>query len=248
MVINIAASADIHSPKFKDLFLKSLNEVSIKPDLFILAGDLVEQNNVYSFQPIYDALIDRFSDIPIVSIFGNEEYRGFEKKYVEKYPKLIWLNDEHVVLEVKGIKVGLVGSRGALDQPTRWQATNIPGITEYYRSLPRRISGMIDTLKKGGVEVIILVSHYGLTYRNLDGEPRDIWPFLASKRFEEVIASGKIDLAIHGHVHNGLKEVVYINGIPVYNVSLPARGGVVKIELSKRLQQFGLEKWVKGGV
>lgn len=248
MSINIAATADIHAPRFKDLFLRSLNEIDFDPDLFILAGDVVEHNNVYSFQPIYDALINRFRDVPIVSVFGNEEYKGFERRYVEKYPKLIWLNDEYIMLDVKGVKVGLVGSRGALDQPTRWQAMNMPGIVEYYRGLPKKVLEMIGVLRKSGSEVVVLVSHYGLTYRNLDGEPKDVWPYLASKRFEEMISLGRVDLAIHGHVHKGLKDVVFINGVPVYNVSLPARGRVVQINLSNKAQKVGLEKWVKTGV
>lgn len=222
-----------------------MNQLSKEPDLFVLAGDLVDKNNISAFKQIYDYLTNKFSNKPIIAIFGNEEYRGYENKYRELYNSIKWLNDEYYILELKNIKIGLIGTRGALDKPTLWQSRNIPGIADYYQELPGKLSGMIDELYKQNVDLTILVSHYGVTYRNLDGESKSIWFYLASRRVEEVIINKRIDLVIHGHVHNGLKDVIYINSTPVYNVSLPARGGVYFIEIKEihREKSRGLEKW-----
>ena len=59
-----------------------------------------------------------------------------------------------------------------------------------------------------------------------------------------------LDLVIHGHIHRGVDELVYLDGIPVYNVSLPARGRVVYIKfeetiMSKKSRVSGLDKWFK---
>ncbi|OYT40309.1 MAG: metallophosphoesterase [Desulfurococcales archaeon ex4484_58] len=249
-MLKILATADIHSPRYLSLFMKSIEEIDEEPDLIIFAGDNVDKNNVYAFKPIYEYVMKNYDRKPVLSIFGNEEYRGFENKYIELYNGFKWLNNEYTVLEIAGYKVGVIGTRGALDKPTPWQARNIPGIYKYYRELPLTISKMFDMIRGKGVDIVILVSHYGVTYKNLEGEPEHIWAYLASKRFEEIIKSKKPDLVIHGHVHKGVKELVYIDHVPVYNVSLPARGKVVLIKYklkpdSKREEISGLYKWLK---
>jgi len=245
-MINIVAVGDIHSPRYLQLFIKSMNDISVKPDLILLAGDLVEANHVHALKPVYDYLTSKYSDTPIISVFGNEEYKGFEYRYIEQYSRFKWLNDEYVVINVNNVKIGVIGTRGALTKPTNWQLRNIPGIVEYYRELPYKIGGMIDELRDK-VDVIILLSHYGVTYRNLEGELKTIWQHLASQLFEKVIIEKKPDLVIHAHVHLGIHEVVYLDGVPVYNVSLPARGRVTTIvyEPSCRVKAYGLNKWLK---
>lgn len=222
--------------------MKSLNQVVNQPDLVVLAGDMVERNNIYALQPVYGSLIDRFRGVPIVSVFGNEEFKGFEEKYKATYPLFKWLNDEFIVLDIKGVRVAVIGTRGSLDKPTTWQVRNIPGIIDYYRDLPLVISKYVDEARLQKIDYLVLVSHYGVTYENLEGEDRSIWPYLASRRFEEVITSKQLDLVIHAHAHKGVKERVYIGGTPVYSVSLPARGRLVEIILEKKKTQ-GLEQW-----
>jgi len=245
-LLKILASADIHAPRYENLFINSLEELAAEPDLVVLAGDLVDKNNVYALRNVYNLLSEKYGDKPVVAVYGNEEYRGFENKYRELYSKFMWLNDEYVILSVKGYKLGIIGTRGALDKPTTWQARNIPDIFKYYAELPARVSTLIDECRRLGTHSIILVSHYGVTYKNLKGEPESIWPHLACSRFEEVIVKKRVDLVIHGHAHNGLSEVVYINSTPVYNVSLPGRGRVVLVECKPRetVSRIGLDKWL----
>lgn len=246
-MLTIFASSDIHAPRYTGLFLKSLGELAEQPDLIILAGDLVEKNNVYAFKPIYEYLLEKYRDKPLIAVFGNEEYRGFEEKYRELYGSIKWLNDEHMVLEINGYRLGVVGTRGALDKPTTWQSKHVPGIYRYYSELPSIIRGLIEKLVSQNVDGIILVSHYGVTYSDLEGEPESIWVHLASRKFEDLIKSTGVDLVIHGHVHNGVREVVYLNNTPVYNVSLPARGRVVVIKYkpASGSKKIGLERWLK---
>ncbi len=248
LTLKILATADIHSPRYLEMFKRSLKEFDREVDIVILAGDLVERNNVYALKPAYDLILEKYSDKPIIAVFGNEEYRGFEKKYIELYKGFKWLNDSYIVIEINGYSVGVIGTRGALDKPTAWQARNMPGIYKYYSELPSRIASFTDRLVQENVDIIILVTHYGVTYSNLEGEPRHIWPYLASKRFENVIKNKPIDLVIHAHAHNSVRELVYIDGKPVYNVSLPARGRIVYIEYrpSSKNKSKGLDKWFTG--
>ncbi|NPA97974.1 MAG: metallophosphoesterase [Crenarchaeota archaeon] len=239
--MKIAATADIHSPKYLSLFIKSLKELEENPDVFVLAGDIVYKNKIEMLRPVIESIRRNLGDIRIIGVFGNEEYRDYEEKYIQRYPEIVWLNDSYVILEINGLKTGFIGTRGALDRPTTWQLKNMPGIQEYYDSLPGRIEEIAYTLQRLNIDKMVLISHYGVTYRNLRGEPRHVWPHLASRKFEKIVEKGLFDLVIHGHAHNAVIDKVLIGKTPVYNVSLPARKKIVMIELSK---YQGLERWI----
>jgi len=244
-MVRILSTADIHSPRYLDLFMKSLEKTSISPDIIILAGDLVDKNNVYALKPVYNALLKKFPEIPFISVFGNEEYRGYEDKYKSMYPLFKWLNDEYLVLEISGQRIGIIGTRGALDKPTPWQSRHMPWVRDYYRKLPLLVSKLIDRVRNEGVKIVVLVSHYGVTYSDLEGEPRNIWPYLASSKMEKVIISKKVDLVIHGHAHNAVKTRIKLSNTYVYNVSLPANRELVIIDYIKEEKPHGLDRWLK---
>ncbi len=230
----IAAVGDVHSPKFLPLFLKSLGEVPVNIDAFILLGDIVEKNNVEAFAPVYEAIRKRFENVPVIGVFGNEEYRGFEREYYAKYPEISWLNDELRVFGLNRFKTCIVGTRGALDKPTPWQASNIPGILEYYRDLPGKIAGLLRECRDSEAEITILASHYGISYNNLKGEKPSIYPYLASQRMSEAVKPELVDLVIHAHAHNAVVEYTVVNNVLVYNASLPGRGRILVIEVKPR--------------
>ena len=55
----------------------------------------------------------------------------------------------------------------------------------------------------------------------MEGEPREIFPFLGSGRLEEPINRYRAAAVFHGHAHRGSPEGVTGAGIPVYNVAMP---------------------------
>lgn len=228
----VCASSDIHSPRHLELFKKALEESRCDPDVFVLAGDIVERNNIAEYGRVLSLLKTRHPGTPIVAVFGNEEYRGFEKEYMEKYRDVVFLNDSYRILEARGSRLVVVGSRGALDKPTKWQEKNLPGLARYYSELPARLSELLSEASSTHLP-ILLVTHYGVTHRNLIGENPAVYPYLASVKMEEVIVrhSGLLKAVIHGHAHNGAVESVEVSGVKVYNVALPARGRIVEVEV-----------------
>jgi hypothetical protein len=54
----------------------------------------------------------------------------------------------------------------------------------------------------------------------VEGEPREIYPFLGSSRLEEPLSRYPVDAVFHGHAHHGMPEGRTRTGVPVYNVSL----------------------------
>ena len=225
----ILATSDVHSPEYLQLYLESLKKINSNPEIVFFAGDMVDKNKVFLFQPIYEATRKKFPSAKIIAIFGNDEYRGYEKLYEHLYKDVIWLNDNYILLDNN--EIGIIGTRGALEKPTKWQAQNIPGIEKYYKELPFKIEKLAFELREKKCKKVILVSHYGVTRSNLRGEEEAHYPYLVSTLFERIIRRELFDLVIHGHVHLGQVDVVHIRGVPVYNVSLPARKRIVEIEI-----------------
>ncbi|WP_440058925.1 metallophosphoesterase family protein [Thermogladius sp. 4427co] len=227
----LLATGDIHAPVYSDRFLKSLEKIERKPDAILLAGDIVEHNNIPAFKTVYNKLLEKYSGTPIIAVFGNEEYIGYEREYEKTYPLVKWLKDEYYELDLAGARICIIGSRGSLRKPTRWQEKHLPGLREYYSRLPGRILELARQLKDRGCGNLILLTHYGVTFRNLMGEPSSIWDYLADPELEKILVQEGFRLAIHAHAHRGLYEKILVDSIPVFNVSFPARGRPVLIEL-----------------
>ncbi|RLF19740.1 MAG: metallophosphoesterase [Thermoprotei archaeon] len=228
----IVATADIHSPKYLALFSTALNTVSKSLndcEAFLIAGDIVAKGNVYAASHVFN-LIKKFFKGPIISIFGNEDYEEVEDKFHSLYPDIIWLNDNFFDLEMSIGRVRIIGTRGVLDVPTPWQAKNIPNITKIYEERLKRI----EDLLRNSPYPTVLITHYAPTYKTLKGEPPRIWPQMGSKRLEEIVVKYKPLIVIHGHAHKGRIPYVNLNGVMVYNVSLPALRKLITIDLKKR--------------
>ena len=74
-----ATTADIHSPVYYDLFVKSINNLQKQPDLFLIAGDLIDRNSTRDTGPFKE--LRRVSNVmfgkiscPIFACFGNNEF------------------------------------------------------------------------------------------------------------------------------------------------------------------------------
>ncbi len=231
--INILAVSDVHAPRYLPLYIASLNSImNYNPDLIVLAGDLVDHGKISYMKHVLEPLTKKFPKTPAIAVFGNEEYIDIEDRIIKNYNQVEWLNDSTKVIEIKDLKIGIVGSRGVIDKPTPWQRRNIEGITEIYRQRVLKIKEMLKDLANG-CDVVILVTHYAPTYVTLRGEPINIYPYLGSRELEKVLREAQIDMAIHGHAHNSKVVEAPIGCTRVYNVALPARKSITLIEYHK---------------
>ena len=238
----IAATSDIHSPKNFDLFVKSIEKLNlsfIKPDIFLFAGDIVDRGNVPEYTRVHNVLFGKIN-CPIVACFGNSEFGPEQTEQMKKNnPDIIFLEDESIILEINGKKVGIVGTKGSLDIPTSWQSRNIPDIEEQYK---RRIEKIDKLLSELEADFKILLMHYTPTYKILEGEEPWRYPQMGSKKFEEVILRNKPNLVICGHSHRGKKQV-WIDTVPIFNAALALNKEVIVIDTEKDLKP-GLEKFL----
>lgn len=232
--LRVAAVADVHSPKYLSQFIDALS-VLVDVDLLLFAGDMIFRGRVEGFREVMRAVRKVYHGL-IVGCFGNEEYDEvipvLERDFGDE---VIWLNDSSVDLTISGFRLYIVGSRGSLDRPTRWQLRNIGDIREVYM---RRVA-IIDQLlsKAGSYDFSILLLHYSPTYKTLVGEVKYIWPEMGCRKFEDVIVSRKPSVVVHGHAHRSKVDRVYLNSTVVFNVSLPAFGRITVFDLPLKVER-----------
>ncbi|MEW6222966.1 MAG: metallophosphoesterase [Candidatus Hadarchaeota archaeon] len=233
--MRVAAVADLHAPTNLNLFKEALLKLG-GCDLFLLAGDIVLKGDHTQLPGVVAAIREVYNE-QVLACFGNEEYEQ-EVGKLKEFREITWLDDQAVTVEVGGLKVGVVGTRGSLDRPTFWQRANIRGIWETYRKRVETIDRLLGELQ---TDVKIVVSHYSPTYLTLEGERETAMPEMASQKMEDVIKKRQPDVWFHGHIHKGKKLDVEIGRTLVVNSSLPARGKIAVAELPKRT---GIEKFI----
>ncbi|MFZ3077242.1 MAG: metallophosphoesterase [Candidatus Aenigmatarchaeota archaeon] len=198
-----------------------------EPDLFLLAGDMYVADKPESYKIILEHFERLGWKCPIVACFGNRE---FEQKYDEIRKicgsRIKFLDDESLELAIKGKAVGIVGSKGCLDQPTWWQIKTNPQIRNFYRERAEKIRQLLTQLK---TDVKILLTHYAPTYQTLKGENPNIYGGLGCSGLEKTLTETKTTFAVHGHAHLG-SPLGFAGSVPIFNVALPVNRGLTKID------------------
>lgn len=229
--MKILAVADVHSPRYLDDFVTSLGRHS-PPDIFLMAGDMINRGNIEEFVKILDAIENHLpGDYPIIACYGNDEYTETRRKLnTLAKSRVVFLDEKSIIIEVEGIKIGIVGTQGSLDRPTTWQRRNITSIKRKFEQRADRASSLLKKLD-GKVNRRILLMHYSPCMETCEGEDERAFAWLGSKKFYSVIKSEQPDLVIHGHVHNSSKHEAFIDNTIVRNVAFPALGDLTELEL-----------------
>lgn len=233
----IAAVSDVHSPLYLEAYKRSLELTGLSNvDIVIFAGDMVERNMINALAPVEEATRKVFPDAEIVAVFGNDEFMEYEDEYRKHYPSIKWLDDELYNIKIGGYKLGIIGSRGAIDRPTYWQIRHIPNIREIYAKRVEKIRSLLEVSIKQN-DITLLVTHYSSSSCTLAGEPRRGWSGIYSRKVEDLVKKNKPNAAIHGHAHKG-RGYCRVNGVPVYNVAFPVNRRIVKIGYTISLLGF----------
>ncbi len=229
--MRIAAVADVHSPRFLGEFVASLRECK-RPDIFLLAGDMINRGQVEEYATVIDAIDDTLGKgFPIVACFGNEEYTEVRNEIISLISdRIIILDEKAEVFTIDGLRIGVVGTQGSLDRPTTWQERHIPSVRRAFERRAHRAESLLRKLR-GNVDRRILLMHYSPCLETCEGESTRSFPWLGSRKFYRVLIKEKPDLVIHGHVHNAVIHEAHIGESLVRNVALPAVGRVTELDL-----------------
>jgi Icc-related predicted phosphoesterase len=231
--LRLAAVGDVHCNRKTNGELQPMfAEAAARADVLILAGDLTDyglpeeaRNLVQELAPV---------KVPIIAVLGNHDC---ESGHQDELTRILQDRGVHVldgeVVEIEGVGfTGVKGFGGGFGRRTLepWgeQATKA-FVHEAVAEALKLESGLARLRTPQRVAIL----HYAPIEGTVEGEPREIFPFLGSSRLEEPLNRYRVALAVHGHAHRGAPEGRTSSGIPVYNVALP---------LMKRLfpEQLGL--------
>ncbi len=234
----IAATSDVHAPRYYEEFVKAVDALTVNPDLFFFAGDMIERAQPKEYEKVYNALFGKFN-CPIIACFGNNEFIPDVREEVKSLVKDVrFLDDSAISILRGGEDIGIVGTMGSLDTPTNWQKANIPNIENIYRG---RMELVDRALHRMSSHFKIVLMHYTPTYKTLTGENVRVYGGLGSNVFENVLLQRRPNLVVHGHSHKGIK-FAWVDSVPVFNVAFPVNREIVIIDTDKI--KSGLSRFV----
>ena len=222
--LRIAAAGDIHASAATRTRLEEAF-ASLDPgvDLVLLAGDLTTHGDPE--QAAVCAAAARYVSVPVVAVLGNHDHhdgRGVEVRSALEGGGVVVLERSSTVLEVDGVEVGIVGTKGFVGG---FAGSSLPDFGEpLLRRVYAETTEEVCALERGlqeiaGSSLRIVLLHYAPVEETLAGEPVGIHTYLGSGRLATPIAEYQPDLVLHGHAHAGSFEG-RIGNSPVYNVAV----------------------------
>ena len=218
--LRVAALGDIHvsegsDQRYRDLFA----EISDNADVLALAGDLTNLGKPQEAEILAEDL--RSCRIPAVAVLGNHDVECGCKDEVTKI-----LQDAGVkfletqVYEIQGVGfAGVKGFAGGFDRGTLG-AFGEEMIKAFVNEGVQEALRLENALRALRTERTVVVLHYAPIAATLEGEPREIFPFLGTSRLADAIDHySNITAVFHGHAHRGAYEGKTARGVPVYNVA-----------------------------
>ncbi|MBB4143809.1 metallophosphoesterase family protein [Rhizobium rhizoryzae] len=217
--VRIAAVADLHvketgSVSYKDLF----TEISTEADILVMAGDLTDLGKKAEAELLAADL--RACTIPMVAVLGNHD---FECGAVDEVRSILKGAGVHLLegqaVEIHG--VGFAGVKGFAGGFGRHMLGSFgePAIKAMVAESVEETMRLENALRQVRSERAMVVLHYAPIPETVEGEPKEIYPFLGSSRLAETIDRFPVSAVVHGHAHRGRFEGKTPGGAPVYNVA-----------------------------
>jgi Icc-related predicted phosphoesterase len=224
--IRVAAAGDIHADESRrEEVAGAFRRLAADgdADLVLLAGDLTTHGLPEQAAVLGDAC--GALDVPVVTVLGNHDWhcnRRDEVVHALEERGLRVLDRSHVVLDVHGLRIGVVGGKGFVGgfPDERLPDFGEPLLREVYAYTTAEVEALDAGLRAvADCDLRVVLLHYAPTLTTLEGEPRGIWAFLGSDRLAAPIAQHRPDIVLHGHAHAGRFEG-FVGAVPVFNVAV----------------------------
>lgn len=220
--LRIAATADLHCAKAsKGHFQPLFTSASQEADVLLLCGDLTDYGLPEEAHILADD-IRSFATIPVIGVLGNHD---FESGHVEEVVRI--LTEAGVkMLDGDCVEIGGVGFAGVCGFGGGFgrmmlNAWGEPLIKSFVQEAVEHAMRLERALARLETKKRVAVLHYAPIRETVDGEPLEIFPFLGSTRLEGPLNRFEVEVAFHGHAHNGAPHGKTSAGVNVHNVSLP---------------------------
>ena len=221
-IVRIAAIGDLHYGRTSTQgslqpLLAQINEIA---DILVLAGDLTDYGHPEEARALARELTG-YLKIPAVGVLGNHDYESNhqdELRTILKDAGIVTLDGD--TTEVHGIGfAGVKGFAGGFGRRALgpWGEPIIKNFVHEAVSEALKLETALARLR---TERLIAVLHYSPIQQTVEGEPKEIYPFLGCSRLEEPLTRYPVNAVFHGHAHHGQPEGRTRTGAPVYNVSI----------------------------
>ena len=226
--MRVAAAGDVHCcEENRDAVAAAFDAIDGEADVVLLAGDLTTHGEPEQAAVLADAC--RGMETPVIAVLGNHDLhanRAAELVEVLTGAGVELLERSWTTLGTGGRRLGVAGTKGFVGG---FRGLGLPDFGEpSLRGIYAETTAEATALSAGLREVAlcpfrVALLHYAPIPETLLGEPPEIWPFLGSDRLAAPIVEHRPDLVLHGHAHAG-KFRGELDGVPVYNVSVPVMG------------------------
>ena len=220
-VVRIAAIGDLHHGRsavqgsLQPLFAQATEAA----DVLVVCGDLTDYGLAEEARGLAREITSGLK-IPAIAVLGNHDFEAGQQGEIAKI-----LTDAGVVVldgdttELFGIGfAGIKGFCGGFGRRALgpW-GENI--IKQFVREAVDEALKLESALARLRNDHLVAVLHYSPIQATVEGEPREIFPFLGCSRLEEPIGRFPVSVVFHGHAHHGQPEGRTANNVPVFNVS-----------------------------
>jgi len=236
--IRLAAVGDVHCTRTSSGALAPIfTEAASQADVLLLVGDLTD----YGLPEEARVLARELSGlkVPILAVLGNHDYEaGHEDEVVRILAEAgVQMLDGDSV-EVQGVGfAGVKGFGGGFGRRTLepWGEAATKAFVNEAVSEALKLERALARLR---TPQRVALLHYAPIEATVEGEPREIFPFLGSSRLEEPLNRYQATVAFHGHAHRGAPEGRTSGGIPVFNVAMPLMRRVLSDALPVRIVEI----------
>jgi Icc-related predicted phosphoesterase len=224
-MIRVAAVADVHFHLgARGRLRPALEDVADRADLLLIGGDLTCFGTVQEAEVFAEELDDM--PIPTAAVLGNHDFHSDMAPAIAGSLGRIGvrvLEGSAVTVDVGDVCVGVAGHKGfgggfAGASGSEFGEPEMKAFVSHTRAASARLR---DALAGLAADVRIALLHYAPVADTLEGERREIYPFLGSHLLGDAIDEAGADLVVHGHAHAGVEEALTAGGIPVRNVAQP---------------------------
>jgi len=221
-VVRIAAVGDIHLGRaaYGPPIQTVLAQVPELADVLALCGDLTDRGDPEEGRQLGRALAT--IGVPVVAVLGNHDHESGQVPELERIltEAGVQVLDRGDAFEIQGVGfAGVKGFAGGFGRRALgpWGEETIK---LFVREAVEEALKLETSLSKLRTERKVVLLHYSPIAATVEGEPREIYPYLGSSRLEEPLNRYPVDAVFHGHAHHGTLEGKTVGGVTVYNVSL----------------------------
>jgi Icc-related predicted phosphoesterase len=220
-VVRIAAVGDLHYNRsaaqggLHPLF----SQINESADILVLCGDLTD----YGLLDEGRALVREMASlkIPTVAVLGNHDFEsGLQAQLRQLFLDAGVITLDGDSTEILGIGfAGVKGFAGGFGRRALgpWGEDSIKKFVHEAVDEALKLESALARLRN---KHLIAVLHYAPIQATVEGEPREIFPFLGCSRLEEPINRYPVTAVFHGHAHHGQPEGRTAKNVPVFNVSM----------------------------